>query len=107
MKIKYSKIKAIFNFFNHEDFGDGLTVPRFHINQDSEVFAVTWIPNLPNRQTDLVISTSWVRSREDLVSTILHEMIHIWQYEYGAEDTHGWTFREWKDRFELKYGVIV
>ena len=46
-----------------------------------------------------------VRSRDDLISTLGHEMIHLWQDQHGLPLSHSGDFLEWSKALELQYGI--
>ena len=46
-------------------------------------------------------------SEADGMSTLLHEMIHQWQYENGLPMNHGNTFSKWRKTCRLRTGLLV
>ena len=40
------------------------------------------------------------RSAEEVLSTLVHEMVHCWQAHYGKPPRRGYHSREWADRME-------
>lgn len=40
------------------------------------------------------------RSDQDILSTLVHEMVHLWQFHHGNPSRHGYHNREWADRMQ-------
>lgn len=42
---------------------------------------------------------------EDSMATLLHEMVHQWQFENGLELDHGDSFEQWREPCRLLTGL--
>jgi SprT-like family len=47
-----------------------------------------------------------VKRRDDLLSTMAHEMVHQWQHQAGRHMGHGPDFQRWKARL-AKHGLKI
>lgn len=55
----------------------------------------------PNRHTDeIALNPSYFASRTErgVLSTLVHEMAHLWQFHYGKRPRSGYHNRQWADR---------
>lgn len=41
------------------------------------------------------------RTDEEIISTLVHEMVHVWQQEFGNPPRRGYHDREWAGRMEM------
>lgn len=51
---------------------------------------------------EISLNPATLKSREpiDVASTLVHEMVHLWQHEYGSPSRSGYHNREWAVKME-------
>lgn len=54
--------------------------------------------------TSMISLNKWFLSKKHFISTIVHEMVHQYQWEHLNELTHGKSFFAWQPKLE-KYGM--
>jgi len=47
------------------------------------------------------------KTEEEQRDTLLHELIHCWQYENRKNVAHGASFKKWCDYFKTNYGYDI
>lgn len=116
-------LKLLFNYFNKKYFGGKLPKTRLKFVPLAKRFhGKTHVVIVGNKIKDslITVATFNKNDREQVINTILHEMIHVWQYFRYAEtgdnsyldDTysffakgevnlrgHGKNFKDWSNRF--------
>ncbi|QGQ32610.1 SprT family zinc-dependent metalloprotease [Gimesia maris] len=49
----------------------------------------------------MALNPEWLISNErDAISTLVHEMAHIWQQHFGKQSRKGYHNKEWADEME-------
>lgn len=51
------------------------------------------------RNVEIVIA-NWIDTRDEFIGTLVHEMVHQWQYHHHGFANHGQTFLCWMPIFE-------
>jgi predicted SprT family Zn-dependent metalloprotease len=51
---------------------------------------------------EIALNPSCFKDRADaqIFSTLVHEMVHLWQFHFGSSSRSGYHNREWADRME-------
>ena len=58
-----------------------------------------------NGKYELIVSDAYMDGMQ--LSTLAHEMIHLWQFENGLTTSHGKEFKQWAKLFKVHYGWLV
>lgn len=83
-------LKNMFIKFNNMYFDNKLKMPIIKIsNTKSYLGYCTYVPQLI-----IKISTYFNRDMHDIETTMVHEMIHLWQYYNNCRDGHGKSFKQ-------------
>lgn len=111
MKITKEWMYRNFAVLNHEYFNDELPMPFIMLNRAKGSYGCFkhYCPIVHNGKVletakevgarngypygKLLMSTSHERPEKDHLGTLLHEMIHEWQYWNGGRADHGVSFR--------------
>jgi len=109
-----SDIKHWFDFINEMMF-NGLVERPSHIE-------IKRMRNLGQAEGDLNTGVTCMRLRDRFravsqrnliasasqmfISTVAHEMVHLWQFQTDYTMNHGRGFQEWKTKFK-KIGIII
>lgn len=109
---QYGELDRAYDFFNEKLFGASLprcliTLQRkskargfFHGNRFS-----AWDGSEITDEIALNPATFKDRTFEEILSTLVHEMAHLWQHHFGKEATPGYHNREWASKME-ELGLI-
>ncbi len=82
-------LKNMFIKFNNMYFDNKLKMPIIKLsNTKSYLGYCTYVPQLI-----IKISTYFNRDMHDIETTMVHEMIHLWQYYNNCRDGHGKSFK--------------
>lgn len=57
-----------------------------------------------NQHNVEIAIASWITNRKEFISTLVHEMVHQWQYYHYGTASHGKTFKQWQPVIE-KYNI--
>lgn len=71
-----------------------ITIKKFH-----DKYGYCKILGINQHNVEIAVAT-WIDTREDFIGTLVHEMIHQWQYYHHGVANHGQTFRCWLPVFE-------
>lgn len=55
---------------------------------------------------NITISTN-ITNKKLFIATVAHEMVHQWQFHYGAKLNHGNVFRDWDIYFKKTFGIVL
>lgn len=94
-------LKEWFDVFNDNFFDGYLDTPDFlcfyHPDQfadeetrDASRGVVGWMVHYPSMQFDIMIAMDQMNHAH----TLIHEMIHLWQWETGRKMNHGKSFQK-------------
>lgn len=105
MEVTLDFIKKSFKKFNNEYFGGELLTPSFEISSTRRVLG-----HFRRHGTFYQISISdyYIRSKKDIETTILHEMIHLYQSQFQCRDRkHGNDFKAkaWEINYKSDYDI--
>ncbi len=99
-----TRLEELFRSLNARHFGGRLTQPplRLSARMRTRLAALT-LHQLTGRPTLLTVSRRHVQRDgwREVARTLLHEMVHLWQYAEGLPIGHGPSFR----RMALAVGV--
>lgn len=93
--ITLEQLRADFEVFNNKYFNGELPAIQIKLNHTKRALGqfcwdnTGWFPKIW-----ITISTYYDRPIRDVQNTLLHEMIHYWQYEKSYQLGHGRTFKQ-------------
>jgi hypothetical protein len=95
-------LKTWFHVINKAAFRNKLPVPKFEIRN----LRGAW--GLAEAKGNCVISMSTaIDSRELMIGTLAHEMVHQWQYLFEATMSHTGSFLKWKRYFKKNLQISL
>lgn len=103
MELTNDFLYETFTRFNHEYFKGVLVKPLLGISHRKNDFGYFLVK--PNGETWIKISDYYKRDKKSLEKTMLHEMIHLFQYQFRLKDRkHGKDFTALADYINKKGG---
>ena len=102
----YDALQKVYNHFNTKLFADSLPPVLFTTQRKKNVmgyFACNrWIDTEGMKCSEIAINPSYVGRSTllELFQTIVHEMVHCWQYEHGTPSRRTYHNREWAQMME-------
>ncbi len=108
----YTELQRAYDFFNGELFGGTLssciiTVPR-QKKSHGFFWAETWVTAKGKRTTDEIALNPVdfkTRTTRQVLSTLVHEMAHLWQHRFGKSSRNGYHNRQWAAKM-VELGLI-
>lgn len=105
MEVTLDFIKKSFNKFNNEYFDGKLLTPSFEISDTRRALGDF---RRRGNYYRIRISDYYIRSKKDIETTILHEMIHLYQSQFQCLDRkHGEDFKAkaWEINYKSDYDI--
>lgn len=100
------ELQRAFDFYNGELF-DGMLpdcVLKFHRNPRAlgYFWAARYKSTDEHDAHELALNPDHIRERslEEALSTLVHEMVHLWQQEFGKPGRKGYHNRQWADQMD-------
>lgn len=106
----YKALQDAFSFFNKKLFQDELP-PVMLTFQKQKSVGYFWGDKFSSRDQEVASEISLNpllilnRSNEDILSTLVHEMCHLWQYIFGKPSRNGYHNREWASKM-IEVGLV-
>lgn len=111
-KEQYLFLYKIFNHYNEELFSDQLPAPLFTIaklpNVASGVFlSKKWASYANAEVHQISFNPEFFTNKNilELHQVIVHEMVHLWQQEFGKPSRNGYHNKEWAKKM-LEIGLV-
>ncbi len=107
----YDELQNAYDHFNGELFRGELPLCLITLQREKRTYGYFCRDRFVNRggtMTDeIAMNPSYfgVRSIKATLSTLVHEMVHQWQYHHGKPGRRGYHNREWAERME-RVGLI-
>jgi len=103
----YSVLQSALDYFNHELF-DGLLPPCLITLQRKKSTFGYFVPgrfvHRKSRESvdEIALNPTYFATVpiEEILQTIVHEMVHQWQYHYGKPSRSGYHNKEWAEKME-------
>ena len=111
-RLQYGELDRAYDFFNERLFGASLPRCLITLQRKSKARGFfhgdrfsTWDGLEITDEIALNPATFKERTVEEILSTLVHEMAHLWQHHFGKEATPGYHNREWAAKME-ELGLI-
>ena len=99
----YSSLTAAYDFFNRELFGDELPPCLITVQRhkgaygyfSGERFVSVADPEEVTDEIALNPAHFATRSPEEVLATLVHEMVHLWQHHFGKQARRSYHDRQW------------
>jgi hypothetical protein len=104
---EYGSFAEAFDFFNRELFGGALTACYITLQRKANARGYyspqRFAHRVADEQTDeIALNPAQFEGRSDkeILSTLVHEMIHLWQFQFGKPGRGRYHNHEWADKME-------
>ncbi|MDD7805443.1 MAG: SprT-like domain-containing protein [Endozoicomonas sp. (ex Botrylloides leachii)] len=100
----YSELQLAYDFFNKNLFENSLPECLITLQREKQThgyYSPKRFINKEHHQTDeIAMNPSYfsIRSIEDTLSTLVHEMVHLWQEHYGQSGRGRYHNKEWANK---------
>lgn len=97
----YEPLISAYNYLNHHLFDDKLPEVIFTLQRKKGVMgffsAKRWGNTKGNYCSEIAINPAYFASSRmiEVMQTLVHEMVHCWQYAYGTPSDHHYHNQEW------------
>ncbi len=102
----YSELVVAFNYYNTELFGDSLPDTIITLNRVNKSYGYfvneIWTNSEEEKISEIALNPSEFKNRtiEETLSTLVHEMCHLWQYVHGTPSRSGYHNKEFAEMME-------
>jgi hypothetical protein len=102
----YEILQNIYYIFNKELFDDTLPNCLITVQRKKRVMGYfspnRWVDNQGNKVHELALNPSYFTSCNfiEVFQTIVHEMCHLWQFEFGTPSRRTYHNKEWAVKME-------
>jgi len=102
----YNELQAAYDFFNAELFGGELPQCLITLQREKRSFGYfqdkTFVRRSGETTDEIAMNPRYfaTRSIRETLSTLVHEMVHLWQAHFGEKARKGYHNKEWGDRME-------
>lgn len=100
-------ISKLFNNYNKLIFDNTLIVPHIKVLRYYNKEYLGWCGILEDHTLELCLNTKAIRTKEQYQNTLIHEMVHVWQYQNGLIMDHGLSFEQWIKPIQLLTGIKI
>ncbi len=109
---EYTTLDEAYGYFNRELFENTLPACLITYQRKANTKGHFSANRFVNRRDDTRLhelamnpNTFLDRTVEEILSTLVHEMVHLWQQEYGTPSRRGYHNRQWADKM-LGVGLV-
>lgn len=103
----YAELQAAFAHFNRELFDGRLELPLFTLQRERRTFGYSSPQRFVSRHSgemvdEIAMNPAYfsIRTIKKTLSTLVHEMVHQWQFHYGKPGRRGYHNTEWANKME-------
>lgn len=107
----YNELQKIYQFFNDELFDSSLPDCLITVQRKKRVMGYfspdRWVNEQGDKVHELALNPSYFTSCNfiEVFQTIVHEMCHLWQHEFGTPSRRSYHNKEWASKME-SFGLI-
>lgn len=98
----YNELQTAYDFFNTRLFDGGLPPCLITLQREKRTYGYfsskRFVGSKSGQMVDeIAMNPSYfaIRSIEETLSTLVHEMVHLWQFHYGKPGRRGYHNKEW------------
>ena len=108
---QFGAYNGMFDYFNDRLFGGTLPPVLLNFSRLNRTYGFfapeRWAGQGKERAHEISLNPQHLKTRkpEEVASTLVHEMVHLWQHEQGQPSRSGYHNREWADKM-LEVGLI-
>lgn len=103
----YAELQQAFEHFNWSLFDDQLPDCLITLQRERRTYgyfsSARFVRRSGERTDEIAMNPSYfgVRTIRDTLSTLAHEMVHMWQFHYGKPGRRGYHNQQWALRMEM------
>jgi predicted SprT family Zn-dependent metalloprotease len=104
---EYGAFQKAYNFLNDELFGGALPNILVTLQRRGRAHGCFSADRFSNREADISVHEIALnpdafvgRTNEEIISTLAHEMVHLWQHAYGKPGRRGYHNRQWAKKMK-------
>lgn len=107
---QFGAYNGMFDYFNDRLFGGTLPAVLLNFSRLNRTYGFfapeRWAGQGTARAHEISLNPQHLKTRkpEEVASTLVHEMCHLWQHEHGQPSRSGYHNREWADKM-LEVGL--
>ncbi|MGE0827646.1 MAG: SprT-like domain-containing protein [Candidatus Binatia bacterium] len=100
----YSELQRAYDVFNRELFGGQLPPCLITLQRKNRTYGYfcgdRWAHHAGTIRDEIALNPVHFRTRgvEAVLSTLVHEMVHLWQFHCGMPSRNGYHNREWAEK---------
>ncbi len=103
----YNELQAAFDYFNRVLFDD--TIPRclITLQREKRTYGYASFKRFIHRNDETLVDEIAMNPAYfavipllEILQTLVHEMVHIWQFHYGKAGRRGYHNKEWANKME-------
>ncbi|WP_099609467.1 SprT-like domain-containing protein [Vibrio coralliilyticus] len=107
----YEELQEAYDYFNNHLFGDELPPCLITLQREKRTYGYFSAGRFVSREgettDEIALNPAYfaVCPPEEVMQTLVHEMVHLWQYHFGKPGRGGYHNKEWAEKME-KIGLM-
>lgn len=105
---EYNNLQHAFNYYNQQLFGSKLNSCIITLQHHKKFYGYCWSEKFQHRNDadtkidEIALNPDLMRNRtdSDILSTLVHEMAHLWQNQHGDAGRRGYHNKEWGEKMK-------
>ena len=105
-KLQFSSLQAIFDYYNKRLFNSQLYGCMLNFSRKNKSYgffaAERWEGDKNQQIHEISLNPEFTKNRKPIewISTIAHEMVHLWQQDFGKPSRTGYHNKEWAEKMK-------
>ena len=97
-------LKRLFNFYNQTLFNGVLIEPRIRLFKSKHYLGLF---EGYEDENGFMFMDIYLEKRAEKHSTLLHEMVHLYQFQFNHKVNHKGSFKAWRRRIKKLTGIDI
>lgn len=108
---QFGAYSGMFDYFNERLFGGSLPPVLLNFSRLNRTYGFfapeRWTGPGKDRAHEISLNPAHLKTRkpDDVASTLVHEMVHLWQHAHGQPSRSGYHNRQWAEKM-LEVGLV-
>jgi predicted SprT family Zn-dependent metalloprotease len=105
-KVQFTAYEQMFQYFNRKLFAGSLPACLLNFSRKAKTYGFfapqRWQREGQEVRHEISLNPASLRSRKpiEVVSTLVHEMVHLWQQDFGRPSRRGYHNAEWASKMD-------
>jgi SprT-like family len=105
-RVQFTAYERMFEYFNRRLFANALPPCLLNFSRKARTYGFfapeRWQGGAGVVRHEISLNPSWLRSRKpiEVASTLVHEMVHLWQQEAGQPSRRGYHNAQWASKMD-------